>query len=263
VMMPGESGLSLTKSLREIRPVPILMLTALAESKARIEGLEAGADDYLSKPFEPRELVLRINNILKRNAAPATPKIEQVMFGPYTFSIVRKELKRGSDAIRLTDREQEIMLLFSLRAGETIPRHELIGEETEVGERTIDVQINRLRRKIQCNSSKGLTRFSVRIRMNILRQALGATHTIAAAPSWKIRSDDHLRDLQAGYRARTGRRLEAPCPLAAPPDADGPLCPLATDHHHPHGAAPVGRRLRLHGASLAARHAAPLHCRHP
>ncbi|WLR94760.1 response regulator [Shinella zoogloeoides] len=153
VMMPGESGLALTKSLREIRPVPILMLTALAESKARIEGLEAGADDYLSKPFEPRELVLRINNILKRNAAPSTPKIEQVMFGPYTFSIVRKELKRGSDVIRLTDREQDIMLLFAQRAGETIPRHELIGEETEVGERTIDVQINRLRRKIEDDPS--------------------------------------------------------------------------------------------------------------
>lgn len=149
VMMPGESGVQLTQSLRAIRNIPIIMLTALTESTARIEGLEAGADDYLAKPFEPRELVLRINNILKRNLQPAAHKIEQVMFGPYTFSIVRKELKRGGDPIRLTDREQEIMLLFSLRAGETIPRHELIGEETDVGERTIDVQINRLRRKIE------------------------------------------------------------------------------------------------------------------
>ena len=153
VMMPGESGLALTQSLRSIKTVPIIMLTALAESMARIEGLEAGADDYLPKPFDPRELVLRINNILKRNAPPSTPKIEQVMFGPYTFSIVRKELKRGGDAVRLTDREQEIMLLFSTRAGETIPRHELIGEETDVGERTIDVQINRLRRKIEDDPS--------------------------------------------------------------------------------------------------------------
>ncbi|MCF3640743.1 response regulator transcription factor [Rhizobium sp. TRM95111] len=153
VMMPGESGLSLTQSLRAIKSVPIIMLTALTESTARIEGLEAGADDYLAKPFDPRELVLRINNILRRNASPAAPKIEQVMFGPYTFSIVRRELKRGGDSIRLTDREQEIMLLFSLRAGETIPRHELIGEETEVGERTIDVQINRLRRKIEDDPS--------------------------------------------------------------------------------------------------------------
>ncbi|MCP8893975.1 response regulator transcription factor [Shinella daejeonensis] len=153
VMMPGESGLSLTKSLKEIRSVPILMLTALAETNARIEGLEAGADDYLSKPFEPRELVLRINNILKRSAPPSVPKIEQLMFGPYTFSLVRKELKRGGDTIRLTDREQEIMLLFAERAGETIPRHELIGGEADVGERTIDVQINRLRRKIEDDPS--------------------------------------------------------------------------------------------------------------
>jgi two-component system phosphate regulon response regulator OmpR len=149
VMMPGESGLSLTKSLRDIRPVPILMLTALAESRARIEGLEAGADDYLSKPFEPRELVLRINNILRRSSSPDTPKIEQIMFGPFTFSIPRKELRRAAETIRLTDREQEIMLLFALRAGDTIPRHELIGDDAEVGERTIDVQINRLRRKIE------------------------------------------------------------------------------------------------------------------
>ncbi|RUM21394.1 DNA-binding response regulator [Rhizobium vallis] len=149
VMMPGESGIEVTRGLRAIKNVPIIMLTALAESGSRIEGLEAGADDYLSKPFDPRELVLRINNILRRNAGGEGPKIEQVMFGPYTFSLTRKELKRASEVIRLTDREQEIMLLFARRAGDTIPRHELIGNDTEVGERTIDVQINRLRRKIE------------------------------------------------------------------------------------------------------------------
>lgn len=149
VMMPGESGLSLTKSLREIKDVPILILTALAEAQARVDGLEAGADDYLSKPFNPRELVLRINNILRRGGPPATPKIEQVVFGPYTFTIARRELKKGSDPVRLTDREREIMVLFAERAGETIPRHELVAGEADVGERTIDVQINRLRRKIE------------------------------------------------------------------------------------------------------------------
>lgn len=149
VMMPGESGLSLTKSLREIKDVPILMLTALAESHDRIDGLEAGADDYLPKPFNPRELVLRINNILKRGGQPSAPKIEQVVFGPYTFVIARRELKKAGEIIRLTDREREIMVLFAERAGETIPRHELVGSDIEVGERTIDVQINRLRRKIE------------------------------------------------------------------------------------------------------------------
>ena len=149
VMMPGETGLSLTKSLTQSKDTPIILLTARSEAESRIAGLEAGADDYLAKPFDPRELVLRINNILKRNVSADAPKIEQVMFGPYTFSILRKELKKAQEPIRLTDREQEIMLLFATRAGETIPRHELIGSDVEVGERTIDVQINRLRRKIE------------------------------------------------------------------------------------------------------------------
>ena len=149
VMMPGESGLSLTRSLAADKKIPVILLTARSEAESRIAGLEAGADDYLAKPFDPRELVLRINNILKRNLNADQPKIEQVMFGPYSFSILRKELKRGPEVIRLTDREQDIMLLFATRAGDTIPRQELIGNDTEVGERTIDVQINRLRRKIE------------------------------------------------------------------------------------------------------------------
>lgn len=149
VMMPGESGLSLTQSLSDEKKVPIILLTARSEADSRIAGLEAGADDYLAKPFDPRELVLRINNILKRNTNPDAPKIEQIMFGPYTFSLLRKELRKGAEVIRLTDREQEIMLLFAGRAGDTIPRHELVGDDADVGERTIDVQINRLRRKIE------------------------------------------------------------------------------------------------------------------
>nr|WP_325262284.1 response regulator [uncultured Rhizobium sp.] len=149
VMMPGETGLSLTQSLYEKKTTPVILLTARVEAKSRIAGLEAGADDYLSKPFDPRELVLRINNILRRSSSADAPKIEQIMFGPFTFSIPRKELRKAAETIRLTDREQEIMMLFALRAGETIPRHELIGDDTDVGERTIDVQINRLRRKIE------------------------------------------------------------------------------------------------------------------
>ncbi|MGF0538705.1 response regulator [Agrobacterium sp. ES01] len=148
VMMPGESGISLTQSLSG-GETPVILLTARAEAESRVAGLEAGADDYLAKPFDPRELVLRINNILKRNINADAPKIEQVMFGPYTFSILRRELKKASDVIRLTDREQEILWIFATKAGETIPRHELIGNDADVGERTIDVQINRLRRKIE------------------------------------------------------------------------------------------------------------------
>ena len=126
-MMPGESGVDLTKSLRDDKNVPILMLTALSETDSRIAGLEAGADDYLPKPFDPRELILRINNILRRGGPAPTPKVEQLVFGPYTFQIARRELKRGGEPLKLTDREQEILAIFAGRAGETIPRHELVG----------------------------------------------------------------------------------------------------------------------------------------
>ncbi len=149
VMMPGETGVELTKSLRADKKVPILMLTALSETDSRIAGLEAGADDYLPKPFDPRELILRINNILRRGGPPPVPKLEQIVFGPYTFNISRRELKKGGETIKLTDREQDILASFASKAGETIPRHELVAGDAEVGERTIDVQINRLRRKIE------------------------------------------------------------------------------------------------------------------
>lgn len=149
VMMPGETGVQLTQSLRETKSVPILMLTALSETDSRVTGLQAGADDYLPKPFDPRELLLRIANILRRGGPQPIPQAEQIVFGPYTFQIARRELKKGGDLIKLTDREQEILVMFALRAGDTIPRHELVGSDTEVGERTIDVQINRLRRKIE------------------------------------------------------------------------------------------------------------------
>jgi two-component system phosphate regulon response regulator OmpR len=149
VMMPGENGIALTAALREIRNIPVILLTALGEAESRVAGLEAGADDYLAKPFDPRELVLRINNILKRSTNPAKPKIDQLIFGPFNFSLVKRELRKGASLIGLTGREQEIMMIFAANAGQTIARHELAGTGIDVGERTIDVQINRLRRKIE------------------------------------------------------------------------------------------------------------------
>jgi len=151
VMMPGETGLSLTKSLRDEIDVPILMLTALEKVESRIEGLEAGADDYMPKPFEPRELLLRINSILRRTATPDEPAIEQVRFGEYHFNVKRGELTADGKLVRLTDREREIMVAFASKPGGTIPRHELLGADNVAGERKIDVQINRLRRKIEAN----------------------------------------------------------------------------------------------------------------
>lgn len=153
VMMPGETGIELTKSIRDEIDVPVLMLTALAETDKRVEGLEAGADDYLSKPFEPRELLLRINNIVRRTAKPVQPVIEQVKFGPYKFLVKKRQLTKAGDNVRLTDREQEIMVAFALKPGDTVARHELLGDQMEAGERKIDVQINRLRRKIESDPS--------------------------------------------------------------------------------------------------------------
>jgi len=162
VMMPGESGMELTRSLRETMTVPILMLTARAEADSRIQGLEFGADDYLSKPFEPRELLLRINNILKRGQAPATPLIEVVRFGPFTFHRGKLELKRGTEPVHLTDRERQIMAIFAATPGETVPRTDLIGNDGPSGERTVDVQINRLRRKIETDPANPIYLQTVR-----------------------------------------------------------------------------------------------------
>ena len=149
-MLPGGDGADACRRLREQgEDIPVILLTARDEAVDRIIGLEAGADDYLGKPFDPRELVLRINNILKRAANPQKPKIDQLIFGPFTFSLLKRELKRGATPIGLTGREQEIMMIFAANAGQTIARHELAGSGVDVGERTIDVQINRLRRKIE------------------------------------------------------------------------------------------------------------------
>ena len=149
VNMPGEDGLSLARSLKQISDIPICMLTARAETSDRIIGLEIGVDDYIAKPFEPRELLLRLNNILKRGrAVPKVPR-DDVTMGPYSFSIVRGELKRGDDIVRLTDRERELLRMFAQRPGMPVPRHELANDEATGNERAIDVQINRLRRKIE------------------------------------------------------------------------------------------------------------------
>jgi len=155
IMMPGESGLSLAASLRETHhDVPIIMLTAKSETEERIAGLEAGADDYLTKPFDPRELLLRINSLLRRNAPqPGAQQAEQIVFGPFTFSLAKRELKKRGEIIKLTDREKDIMLAFAQSPGETVPRDDLCPSGSEIGERTIDVQINRLRRKIEIDPS--------------------------------------------------------------------------------------------------------------
>ena len=156
VMMPGENGFDFAKSLRTESAVPILMLTARDAAESRIRGLEMGADDYLSKPFEPRELSLRIANILKR-AQPAAPAaVESVRFGPFVFHLGRGELRRGEDTVRLTDREREMLRILAATPGETVSRMALAGNGGSVSERAVDVQVNRLRRKIERNPADPL-----------------------------------------------------------------------------------------------------------
>jgi two-component system phosphate regulon response regulator OmpR len=148
VMMPGENGLDLARDLKSISNIPICMLTARADPEQRIEGLEIGVDDYIPKPFEPRELLLRLRNILKRGRGPSGPR-EEIRMGDFTFHVGRGELKRNDETIKLTERERDLLRLFAQRPGMPIARHELASDESTGSERAIDVQINRLRRKIE------------------------------------------------------------------------------------------------------------------
>ena len=151
VMMPGESGFDLAKAIRGTSNVPILMLTARDAAESRIKGLEMGADDYLSKPFEPRELSLRIASILKRARPAASPPVESVRFGPFVYHLTRGELRKGEEIIRLTDREREMLRILAGTPGETVARLALAGNGGSISERAVDVQVNRLRRKIERN----------------------------------------------------------------------------------------------------------------
>ncbi len=150
VMMPGETGLELAQALRKNHDIPILMLTARAEPDQRIQGLEIGVDDYLAKPFEPRELLLRLRNILSRHKRTLSPQ-DTVRIGNFTFHIGRGELKMQGETIRLTERERDLLRQFAERPGTPISRLELAKQGTDGSERAVDVQINRLRRKIEAD----------------------------------------------------------------------------------------------------------------
>ena len=171
VMMPGENGFDLARSIRQSSSVPIVMLTARHEAEARIEGLQIGADDYVAKPFEPRELALRIGNILKRTAPPPTETRDQIAFGPYIFHLGRGELRQGEEVVHLTDRERDMLRVLAAAPGDTVPRGALTGNGT-VNERAVDVQINRLRRKIEADPANPL----------FLQAVRGIGYRLVAAP---------------------------------------------------------------------------------
>ncbi len=159
VMMPGEDGVTLTRDLRRALSTPILLLTAKGETDDRIAGLEAGADDYLTKPFEPRELLLRINAILRRTPPQVETRVPRVLqMGPVRYDVDRGEMWRGPDLVRLTATEAALMRIFAARPGEAVSRTKLVedlgrgggrGETVQAQERAVDVQITRLRRKVE------------------------------------------------------------------------------------------------------------------
>jgi two-component system, OmpR family, phosphate regulon response regulator OmpR len=152
VMMPGESGLDLTQDLRRTGSVPILLLTAMAEAENRIHGLERGADDYLTKPFEPRELLLRIRTILRRvnGAVPARATGAPVLLGGLLFDAERLELRGPGRTVRLTEAEAALLRALAENPGATLTRDDLAQRLDLTGNpRTVDVQVTRLRRKIE------------------------------------------------------------------------------------------------------------------
>ena len=157
VMMPGEDGISLCRDLRQKITTPILLLTAKGGTDDRITGLEAGADDYLPKPFEPKELLLRINAILRRvpAAEPAVVMPKVLHLGPVRYDIERGEMWQGDQLVRLTATESQLMRIFSGCPGEAVTRTRLVEELSRSGgqtqERAVDVQITRLRRKIEAD----------------------------------------------------------------------------------------------------------------
>ena len=154
VMMPGENGFEFAAALRQASQVPILMLTARSDARDRVRGLEIGADDYLVKPFEPEELSLRIASILRRSAPRnEAPPCMTVCFGGFVFHVPRGELRDGEDIVRLTERERFMLKLLAESAGEPVSRELLAGDIDAGSERTIDVQVNRLRRKIERDSA--------------------------------------------------------------------------------------------------------------
>ena len=148
VMMPGESGFELTTAIRERDHVPIILLTARGLPEDRINGLELGADDYLSKPFEPKELLLRIQNLLRRAHPPGADKTT-LKFGECTFAITRGELRRNGEIVKLTAGEATLLKALARKVGEPISRRTLAEETSTSMERSVDVQVTRLRKKIE------------------------------------------------------------------------------------------------------------------
>ena len=166
IMMPGDDGLTLTKEIRDNSDIPIILLTAKSGTDSKIEGLEIGADDYLTKPFNPKELLLRVLSILKRSKSEENIDNE-IFFGDYTLNIEKRELTKSKDRVYLTDREMNLLIALAKSPGQPLNREKLAGID-EPG-RSVDVGINRLRRKIEKDPRMPLWLQTVRGEGYILR----------------------------------------------------------------------------------------------
>ena len=166
IMMPGDDGLTLTKEIRDNSDIPIILLTAKSGTDSKIEGLEIGADDYLTKPFNPKELLLRVLSILKRSKSEENIDNE-IFFGDYTLNIEKRELTKSKNRVYLTDREMNLLIALAKSPGQPLNREKLAGID-EPG-RSVDVGINRLRRKIEKDPRMPLWLQTVRGEGYILR----------------------------------------------------------------------------------------------
>ena len=242
------------------------MLTARDEKESRIMGLEIGADDYLAKPFEPRELSLRVANILKRARPPRAPPAESVRFGQFVFHLARGELRRGEEVIRLTDREREMLRVLDDERRRDRAAPGAGRQRRSVSERTVDVQVNRLRRKIERDPGNPLIVQTVR---GVGYRLVAATMSGSMTMSTMTSLDEGIGRLRnaaghlVGRGECRGERPRATCrvaadhptvgplhPLAEVGDAERALCPFAPDHHRADGGAAIGRRLPVHGPAL-------------
>ena len=243
-MMPGETGFELARDLRASSSVPILMLTARDEAREPDRRADHRRRRLRRKPFEPRELSLRIANILRRARPAATPAVESVRFGDFRFHIARGELKRGEEIIRLTDRERDMLRLLAATPGETVPRQALAGNGGAH-------RRARRRRAGQPPAPQDRARSG--------QSAAGADRARDRLPA----GDDAMTTLDVGIAAlrsslsalrSAGGRFYDLCDRSGTTlqerHAEGPLCPRAADHHRADGGPAIGGRLRVHGAAL-------------
>lgn len=152
VMMPGEDGVSLVADLRSYSDIPVILLTALGDPAHRIRGLKAGADDYLPKPFEPEELLLRMDAIFRRTGRKMVS--DKITFGGFTYDLKQSVLTRDGDIVRLTTSETTLLDLLARQGGGTVSRYVLSENVNGESERAVDVQMTRLRRKLEENPSE-------------------------------------------------------------------------------------------------------------